>query len=220
MEHGPITLALFAAGLATLRSGAGGGARVLAVAELAAALWQAVTFGREMRETLHIERARRAAARAGVAEDPAGVPQVRRIVWPDLVSGVLLGVDAWHRYAQTGRVARPQVVLAIFMVLVAFVRGRFVGPLRLVVSAEGLDYRPRPWQRTVMAWADVASLELSATELRATSHDGRALHVRAARFDGGAAMLAQVRRALPRLAPTLAAALAAPPDRPGALTPP
>jgi hypothetical protein len=207
-EHGPIALALLGAGVATLRSGAGGGARLLAVAELAAALWQIVTFAREMRETVHIERARRAVARGAVAVEPVAVPHLKGIVWPDLVAGVLLAVDAWHRYDQTGRLVRPQLVLATFMVLVAFVRGRFVGPLRLVVSADGLDYRPRPWRRVVMAWTDIASLELSATELRATSHDGRALHVPAARFDGGAAMLAEVRRALPRLAPALASRLA------------
>ena len=193
-ERGPLALVLVVAGAAGLRGGGDAG-RALSVAQLLAGVWQLLMFAIELRDTARIERARR----AGVPAPPAHA----RIAWPDVVAGLLLGVEVWQLWSATGRVRRPQAVLAAVTVAIGLVRGRLRARRGLTVSAAGLTLRPRPWGGTTIAWAEAVQVELTRDRLQVTARDGRIIRLLASRYDGGHAALQAVREVLPQVAPAL-----------------
>lgn len=202
VERGPVAVLLVMAGAAGVRGGAAGAALALSLAQLLAGAWQLLTFVVELRDTARIERARRAGVPAPSAH--------ARIAWPDVVAGVLLGVEVWQHWSTTGRVRRPQAVLAAATIGIGLVRGRLRGRRGLTVSAVGLTLRSRPWGGTTIAWSDARQVELTRDLLLVTAHDGRTIQLQASRYDGGHAALQAVREALPLAAPALAPAAASP----------
>jgi hypothetical protein len=200
-ERGPVAALLVLAGVAGLRGGTGAAGLALSVAQVLAGAWQLFMFAVELRDTARIERGRR----AGVPAAPAHP----RVAWPDLAAGLLLGVEVWQLWSTTGRLRRPQAVLAAFTVAFGLVRGRLRVRRGLTVSAAGLTFRRRPWGGTTIAWSDAQRVELTPDRLEVTARDGRTIRLLARSYDGGHAALQAVRDALPLVAPSLAPALAA-----------
>jgi hypothetical protein len=192
-ERGPVAAVLVLAGATGLRGGAGGAGLALSIAQLLAGAWQLISFAVELRDTARIERARR----AGVPAPPASA----RIAWPDVVAGLLIGVEVWQLWSTTGRLRRPQAVLAAFTVVFGLVRGRLRARRGLTLTAGGISLRTRPWGGTTIAWSEAQQVELTRDHLRVTARDGRTLRLLARRFDGGHAALQAVREALPTVAP-------------------
>ena len=194
VERGPVAAALVVAGVTGLRGGAGAAGFALSAAQVLAGAWQLFMFAVELRDTARIERSRR----AGVAVLPAHP----RVAWPDVTAGLLLGVEVWQHWSTTGRLRRPQAVLAAITVALGLALGRLRVRRGLTVSAAGLTFRRRPWGGTTIAWADAEQVELTPDRLQVTSRDGRTIRLLARSYDGGHAALQAVREALPLVAPS------------------
>lgn len=208
VERGPLAVVLVFAGVAGLGERTHVAYLALAAAQVLAGAWQLAMFAVELRETAHIERARR----AGV---PAARPAHARIAWPDVAAGLLLGVEVWQLWSTTGRVKRPQAVLAAVTEAIGLARGRLRARRGLTVSADGLTLRRRPWGGTTIAWSDAHQVELTRDRLVVRARDGRAIRLLASRYDGGHEALQAVRDALPIVAPAFAPVVA-PESVPGA----
>jgi hypothetical protein len=163
--HGPPAFVLTAAGLGRLWAGATGPALALALAEAAAGLWQATVLVQEARESHHIERSRRL-NRGAVAEERAGGAHAPddshggRYSTPHLATGVLLAVEVWHHWHETGHVTRPFVLGAL--VFLAFGLGGYAA------LDPALDARIRARVREALTPHHVPRLVLAVPDLPRT----------------------------------------------------
>jgi hypothetical protein len=205
-EHGPAALTLLGAGLAGVRRT--GADRLLGFVEVAASAWLLAMLLREARHALAGDDPQ--ATLAPVDEDalPAALEGVDGT---GVASATLIAVEIWHRWAATGHVVRPFVLSAVFTLAMALGGRRFVARRvrprlgrrmpRLVLSADGIDYRASPRRHFAAAWADVASAEATPDAIHLRLRDGRDFTLRARDHVQGAALVAAIRDALPRLAP-------------------
>ncbi|MDF1502043.1 hypothetical protein [Roseisolibacter sp. H3M3-2] len=210
LEHGPAAVTLLGAGLAGV--GRGGSARVLGVVEVAASVWLLALLGRELRHVVRADDDASAEALAPI--DETALPaRLAGVDWLGVASAALLALEVWHRWAETGRIVRPFVLTAAFTLAMALGGRRLVARRvgaasrapRLVLTPEGFDYRASRRKRFAAAWADVAAAESGPDAIQFRLRDGRDFALRARDHVRGAALVAAVRDALPRLAPALAA---------------
>ena len=211
--HGPPAFVLTAAGLGRLWAGATGPALALALAEAAAGLWQATVLVQEARESHHIERSRRL-NRGAVAEERAGGAHAPddshggRYSTPHLATGVLLAVEVWHHWHETGHVTRPFVLGAL--VFLAFglggyaaLRRRMRRRMALVVDTEGIAWRTRPFLAAPIrvSWHDVTGVAVTHDGLTVRRRGGAPLVLAARGLDDAPATMVAARAAMARHAP-------------------
>ncbi len=221
--HGPAAAVLVGAGLRRLDGGARGTALALAVAEVLVGLWQGVVLARELRESSHLERAARAARRGDAIDHAtADAHGARRLHLGALTTAVLLAVETWHHWHDTGHVTRPWVLGALAFLALGLGGHRWIATRttrlrRLTLDAQGVELRTGPLVRRRVAWRDVVRVDASPTRLRFERTDGGALVFDAADYDDGLAALRRARAALAHTAPERLRA-AGPDPRPTAVS--
>ena len=205
LEHGLAAGTLLAAGVQGL---AGRGTdRALAVAEVAGSSWLLLLVARHARHVLRRSPEGDEPPLAPVADDELP-PEMAGVDWTGVAASLLIGLELWHRWARTGHVVRPFVLSALVTLVLAIGGRRFVarrvrprlGRLqpRLVLTADGFDYRGSRRRQLAARWADVAQVVESTPELvHLRLRDGRDFTLRARDHVQGRGLVAALRDAMP-----------------------
>lgn len=200
VDSGPAIAALLVAGAAGLRGGAHTVAdRALALAEIGGSAWLLVLLLREAR------RAFGAARPAADGDAGAG----HEIEWRGVAAAALLLVEVWQHWHQRGRVHGPFLLAAAVTLFISLGGRRVIrrhSPLRhrrprLVVSADGIEYRASVLRRFDARWDQIARVEHAPDAVRVALHDGRTLDVRARDHVDGDRLVDGLRQALAVHAP-------------------
>lgn len=163
LQHGVPTVVLLFHGLTRLGE-PHDWSRVVGVAEIIASALVIGAFS-------HRLRAVRRNTHAGAPSAHHGVD------WIDLCLGLMLSVEAWSHWYETGRVQRPTLLLALTMVGLGLLHGRMTtaGRRRRVVriGSDGVSIGERFFRRFAATWAELTSIDLGPRHARIVRKDGR-----------------------------------------------
>jgi hypothetical protein len=97
--------------------------------------------------------------------------------WIDVFLGVLVAIEAWAHWHETGHVKRPMLFLAITLVVVGLNHGRLTAFIRrrraLRVSDTGISLPLRFFRRFEGTWAELVSMDVGPRIARIVRRDGR-----------------------------------------------
>ena len=166
LQHVVPAATLLGQGLARLLHEPHGWSLALGAAELVISVVVVVAFGRQARTTW----------RGGHA--PHGDPGAGHAIdWVDVCLGVMLGVEVWAHWYETGHVKRPTVTLAVGMIVIGLLHGRIAagGTRRrtLRVDEAGIDVGGRLFRRFRATWDQLAGIDIGSDRARLVRRDGR-----------------------------------------------
>lgn len=164
IQHVIPALPLLGHGVERLRHEAHGASLALGGAEVLASVLVLGSFVRSLRAWKAGAAAEHHAAHHGVD-------------WVDLCLGAMVGVEVWAHWHETGRVKRPLVLLAVFMILIGLLHGRIAARAErrraLTIDDAGVTIAPRPFSRFTARWDQLAAVDIDDHEARVTRKDGR-----------------------------------------------
>jgi hypothetical protein len=162
---------LFASGVSLLRQDPGAIARMIAVAEIVSAAVLVALVGREIRKTPAEWR------------HPHGTPahghQESSIGWVEIATSVMLAVEVWAHWHETGHIRRPTVLMSVTTFVLGCLRGRLdrrkARAHALGMSDKGIWIkagRRNPFRAFHADWEDIAAIEVSSSAARIVRKSG------------------------------------------------
>jgi hypothetical protein len=164
LQHGLPSVVLLFTGLGRLQDEPHGWPLAIGVAEVAVATIVIVAFARKLRTMRH--GGRHAAASPHHAID--GI---------DLLLGLMLIIETWAHWHESGHVRRPTLLLAFVMIAVGFFHGRIAefGRRRrsIRIGNDGVSIAQPFFRRFRATWADLSTIAIGARNVRITTKNGR-----------------------------------------------
>ena len=171
LQHAVPSIVVLSDGLSHLTDHPHGAELALGIFEVVAALLVMVSVVRGIR-TL---KKRMAVPDGHHAEPHYGID------WIDIFIGVMLSVEAYAKYFEHGRIARPTILLAVTMLTVGLTHGKIAAwgdrKRELRVGPDGLSVPAGPFRRLTLAWHEVAAIEMDDRAAVITAVDGRSKRI-------------------------------------------
>jgi hypothetical protein len=205
LQHGLPSLFLLLKGLGRLFDEPHGWELVIGLAEVTASVLVIAAFSRGARAMRHHEVTASSAHHS--------------VDWIDLFLGLMLVIEAWSHWHETGHVQRPTLLLAVVMVALGLNHGRlkaFAGRHRAIkIDDVGLSVGKKFFRRFRASWTELAGIDIGRGSARIVRKDGRtctvdlddlknARDVRAALERGRERLLAKAPPEPPEAAPATA----------------
>jgi hypothetical protein len=209
LQHVVPAAPLLFQGVSRLQREPHGWSLLLAVAEVGISVLVVGTFVRQLRSS----RSR--------AEDDHGHHGGHGVDWIDLAIGVMLGIEVWAHWYETGHIKRPIVLMAVGIFVIGLLHGRIAARagrrLALKIDDAGVAIGGRPFQNFKATWNELADVEIDPHRARLVRRDGKTRDINLRDLRNGA----EVRAALEGIRLRLAPAPADPqPDAPSTPLPP
>jgi hypothetical protein len=167
-QHVIPALPLLFQGVTRLRHEPHGWSLLLAVAEVAVSAVVVAAFVRQLRD---------ARSRGGDDHEHAHGEHLG-VDWVDLLIGVMLGVEVWAHWYETGHVKRPTVFMAVGIFAVGLLHGRiFAKTVRrrslCIDDDAGIAVGGKPFRNFRARWDELAAIEIEPRQARLVRTDGR-----------------------------------------------
>jgi hypothetical protein len=165
LQHVVPAAPLLFQGMARLQPEPHGWSLLLAVAEVGISVLVLGAFVRQLRST----RSR--------TEDEHGHHGGHGVDWIDLAIGVMLGIEVWAHWYETGHVKRPIVLMAVAIFVIGLLHGRIAARagrrLALKIDDAGVAIGGRPFQNFTATWGDLADVVIEPERARLVRRDGK-----------------------------------------------
>jgi hypothetical protein len=109
-------------------------------------------------------------------DDDHGPHAAHGVDWIDLAIGVMLGIEVWAHWYETGHVKRPTVLMAVVIFVIGLLHGRIAARagrrLALKIDDAGVAIGGRPFQNFKATWDELAAVEIEPQRARLVRTDG------------------------------------------------
>jgi hypothetical protein len=167
LQHVVPAAPLLFQGVTRLQHEPHGWSLLLAVAEVGISVLVLGTFIRHLRSTRS-----HADDDHGHAGDGA-----HGVDWIDLAIGVMLGIEVWAHWYETGHVKRPTVLMAVGIFVVGLLHGRIAARagrrLALKIDDAGVAIGGRPFRNFAATWQELADVVIEPQRARLVRRDGK-----------------------------------------------
>lgn len=167
LQHVVPAGALLFQGVSRLQHDRHGWSLLLAVAEIVVSVLVVGAFLRQVH-----------AARSTHGVDHHGTHASHGVDWVDLLIAVMLGVEVWAHWYESGHIKRPTVVMAIGIFIVALMHGRIAAGARkrrsLKIDDAGVSVGGKPFRTFTATWDQLAAVEIEPLRARLIRKDGKA----------------------------------------------
>ncbi len=164
LQHVVPAAPLLFQGISRLQHEPHGWSLLLAVAEVGISVLVLGAFVRQLRST----RSR--------AEDDHG-HHGHGVDWIDVAIGVMLGIEVWAHWYETGHVKRPIVLIAVGIFAIGLLHGRIAARagrrLALKIDDAGVAIGGRPFQNFRATWNELADVEIDPQRALLIRRDGK-----------------------------------------------
>jgi hypothetical protein len=165
LQHVVPAAPLLFQGISRLQREPHGWSLLLAVAEVGISVLVLGAFIRQLRST----RSR--------ADDQHEHHAAHGIDWIDVAIGVMLGIEVWAHWYESGHVKRPIVLMAVAIFVIGLLHGRIAarGARRLALKIDdaGVAIGGRPFQNFTAAWTELADVVIEPQRARLVRRDGK-----------------------------------------------
>jgi hypothetical protein len=138
---------------------------LLAVAEVGISVLVLGAFVRQLRSTRNRN------------EDDHGQHAAHGVDWIDVAIGVMLGIEVWAHWYETGHIKRPTVLMAVVILAIGLLHGRIAARagrrLALKIGDDGVAIGGRPFQNFVAPWGELADVVIEPQRARLVRRDGK-----------------------------------------------
>jgi len=165
LQHVVPAAPLLFQGVTRLQHEPHGWSLLLAVAEVGISVLVIGAFLRQLRST----RSR--------GEDDHDHHTAHGVDWIDLAIGVMLGIEVWAHWYETGHVKRPTVLMAVGIFVIGLLHGRMAARagrrLALKIDDVGIAIGGRPFQNFTATWGELADVVIEPQQARLVRRDGK-----------------------------------------------
>jgi hypothetical protein len=165
LQHVVPALPLLFHGVTRLQHDPDGWSLPLAIAEVGISVVVIGAFVRQLRST-----------RTQV-EDEHGHHAPHGVDWIDLAIAVMLGIEVWAHWHETGHIKRPTVVMAVGIFVIGLLHGKIAARagrrLALKIDDTGVAIGGRPFQNFTATWDELAAVEIEPQRARLVRKDGK-----------------------------------------------
>lgn len=166
LQHVVPAAALLFQGVTRLQHDRHGWSLLLAAAEVIVSVLVVGAFLRQLR-----------AARSRHDDDHAHGHASHGVDWVDLLIAVMLGVEVWAHWYETGHIKRPTVVMAIGIFAIALLHGKIAASasrrLSLKIDDAGVSVGGKPFRNFKATWNELAAVEIEPQRARLVRKDGK-----------------------------------------------
>jgi hypothetical protein len=167
LQHVVPAAPLLFQGITRLQHEPHGWSLLLAVAEVGISALVLAAFVRQLRA---------ARSRADDA-DGHGHHGAHGVDWIDLAIALMLGIEVWAHWYETGHIKRPTVVMAVAIFAIGLLHGRIAARagrrLALKIDDVGVAIGGRPFQNFAATWAELADVVIDPKHARLVRRDGK-----------------------------------------------
>jgi len=97
--------------------------------------------------------------------------------WIDVAIGVMLGIEVWAHWYETGHVKRPTVLMAVGIFVIGLLHGRIAARagrrLALKIDDTGVAIGGRPFRNFTATWHELADVVIEPQRARLVRRDGK-----------------------------------------------
>jgi hypothetical protein len=137
-----------------------------------------------------------------LAKGHAAAHTPHNIDWVDIFVAGVLGAEALERWHAEHHIARPVILLAIFMLVFGFAHGRFFAYMErkrsMRIGPDGIVIPRRPFGRLSASWREVAGVTITPREAVVTLRNGRTRRIDLADVQNADQVVAALREARAR----------------------
>jgi hypothetical protein len=166
LQHVVPAAPLLFQGVTRLRHEPHGWSLLLALAEVGISVLVIGTFGRQLRSMRNRP------------EDDHDHHAAHGVDWIDVAIGVMLGIEVWAHWYETGHVKRPTVLMATGIFIIGLLHGRIAARagrrLALKIDDVGVAIGGRPFRNFRAAWHELADVVIEPQQARLVRRDGKA----------------------------------------------
>ena len=166
LQHVVPAAALLFQGVTRLQHEPHGWSLLLAVGEVAISVLVVGAFVRQLRKARSTHDVDHGAAHAAHGVD-----------WVDLLIAVMLGIEVWAHWSESGHIKRPTVVMAIGIFAVALLHGKIAARasrrLSLKIDDAGISVGGKPFRNFKATWNELAAVEIEPAQARLVRKDGK-----------------------------------------------
>ena len=164
LQHVVPAAPLLFQGVTRLQHEPHGWSLLLAVAEVGISVLVLGAFVRQLRST----RSR---------EDEDHGHAAHGIDWIDVAIGLMLGIEVWAHWYETGHVKRPTVLMAVGIFAIGLLHGRIAARagrrLALKIDDTGVAIGGRPFRNFTATWSELADVVIEPQRARLVRRDGK-----------------------------------------------
>lgn len=99
------------------------------------------------------------------------------IDWIDVAIGVMLGIEVWAHWYESGHIKRPTVLMAVGIFTIGLLHGRIAARagrrLALRIADTGVAVGGKPFRTFKAPWAELADVVIEPQRARLIRRDGR-----------------------------------------------